>query len=144
MSRTGIETIDLASDRGRRAANRLAGERIAWMTTVAADGTPQASPIWYLWDGADALMYSLDSPRVWNLQDRPRVALHLDGNGLGGDIVVIEGTASIDTTTPSAAENEAYLAKYRAVMNDYGWTPEWFASRYSVPVRIEITKYRYW
>jgi len=29
-------------------------------------------------------------------------------------------------------------------MDGNGWTPEWFAERYCVPVRISVTKYRYW
>ena len=123
---------------------RLANDRVGWLTTVAADGTPQTSPIWFLWDKDIILIYSLDSPRAHNIANRPRVSLHLDGNGLGGDILVIEGTAAIDETTPSCDENPEYLAKYKPVMDGNGWTPEWFAERYSVPIRITATKYRYW
>ena len=62
----------------------------------------------------------------------------------GGDIVIVEGTARIETDAPSAADNPAYVEKYLPVMNDYGWTPEWFAGRYSVPIRIAPTRFRYW
>ena len=144
MSQAGTTHIDRSSDGGGRAAERLTNERIAWLTTVAADGTPQASPIWFLWDGDEFLLYSLDSPRIRNIARSPRVSLHLDGNGLGGDIVVVEGTARIDVDVPSAAENPAYLEKYGPVMSEHGWTPEWFAGRYRVPVRITPTGYRYW
>ncbi|MCJ7782275.1 MAG: TIGR03667 family PPOX class F420-dependent oxidoreductase, partial [Acidimicrobiia bacterium] len=115
-----------------------------WLTTVAADGTPQTSPIWFLWDGDEFLLYSLESARVRNLTSKARVSLNLDGNGMGGDIVVVEGTARLDETAPTAAENSAYLAKYEPVMDENGWTPEWFAGRYSVPIRITPTRYRYW
>jgi PPOX class probable F420-dependent enzyme len=144
MSRTGVPQIDTVSESGRHAAERLANERIGWLTTVAPDGTPQVSPIWFLWDGDELLVYSLESPRARNVADHPLVSLNLDGNGLGGDIVIIEGTAHIDRDAPSAAENPAYVAKYLPVMNDYGWTPEWFAGRYSVPIRITPTRFRYW
>jgi PPOX class probable F420-dependent enzyme len=144
MSQAGAATIDRASEGGSRAAERLETERIGWLTTVAEDGTPQTSPIWFLWDGDEILLYSLDSARIRNLETHERVSLNLDGNGMGGDIVVVEGTARIDRSVPSAAENTDYLEKYKPVMDDYGWTPDWFASRYSVPVRIEPTKYRYW
>ena len=87
------------------------------MTTVAADGTPQVSPIWYLWDGDEFLVYSLDSTRIRNLGGESRVSLNLDGNGRGGDIVIVEGTARIYTTAPSAAENATYLDKYKPVMD---------------------------
>lgn len=144
MSQTGTPRIDPDDVAGARAIERLSGERVGWLTTIAGDGTPQTSPIWFLWDGAAFLLYSLKSTRVRNLNERSRVSLHLDGNGMGGDIVVVEGNARVDNTLTSAAENAEYLAKYKPVMDDYGWTPEWFAGRYSVPIRIEPTKYRYW
>ncbi len=96
MTRTGVPEIDSTDEAGKRALRRLLDERIGWLTTVAADGTPQASPIWFLWDGDEILLYSLDSPRVRNLKSHPRVSLNLDGNGLGGDIVIAEGTAVFD------------------------------------------------
>lgn len=144
MSQAGSPRIDRNDESGEHAARRLESERIGWLTTVAADGTPQVSPIWFLWDGEEFLVYSRDSPRIKNLDGDSRVSLNLDGNGRGGDIVIVEGTARIDTATPSAAENSEYLAKYKPVVDDYGWTPEWFAGRYSVPIRIAPTKYRYW
>jgi PPOX class probable F420-dependent enzyme len=144
MSRNGVAQIDRGDEKGARAAERLETSRVLWMTTVNPDGTPQVSPVWYLWDGGVFLMYSLESSRVRNLATHGRVALNLDGNGMGGDIVVVEGTARIDRSAPSAADNDDYLAKYRPVMDARGWTPEWFAGRYSVPVVIAPTKYRYW
>lgn len=136
--------MDTDSESGRRATERLAKERIGWLTTVAPDGTPQTSPVWFLWDGDEILLYSLESPRARNIEDHPRVSLNLDGNGLGGDIVIVEGTARIDRDAPSAADNSAYLAKYLPVMDDRGWSPEWFAGRYCVPIRITPTRFRYW
>ncbi len=144
MSRSGVPRLDRSDPAAAHAAARLESARVAWMTTVAGDGTPQPSPVWFIRDGDEFLIYSLESTRVRNVAARPRVSVHLDGNGLGGDIVVVEGTARIDRDAPSAAHNEAYLAKYRPVMDEHGWTPEWFAGRYSVPIRIEATKYRFW
>ena len=144
MSRIDVTDIARNTGSGDRAAWRLETERIGWLATVAEDGTPETSPIWFLWDGQEILLYSLESLRTRNVAFRPRVSLNLDGNSLGGDIVVVEGTARIDEDTPSAAENPNYLAKYGPVMDDHGWTPEWFSSRYSVPIRIAPTRYRYW
>ena len=144
MTRKGIPQIDLASGAGAHAHERLTADRIGWLTTVATDGTPQTSPIWFLWDGSEILVYSLDSPRARNVAENDRVSLHLDGNGIGGDIVVVEGTARIDESTQNAAQNPEYVEKYKPVMDDYGWTPEWFAGRYSVPIRVTPTRFRYW
>jgi len=144
MSRTGVRSIDAASASGRRATERLANDRVGWLTTVAPDGTPQVSPIWFLWDGDEILVYSLESPRARNVAEHPRVSLNLDGNGLGGDIVIVEGTARIDESAPNAAQNPRYVEKYKPVMDGHGWTPEWFAGRYSVPIRVTPTRFRYW
>ena len=144
MSQSGTPRLEPDSAQADHVAERLRTERIGWLTTVAADGTPQVSPIWFLWDGEEFLIYSLDSPRIRNLDGERRVSLNLDGDGAGGDIVIVEGTARVDTTAPSAAENPEYLDKYKPVMDEYDWTPEWFAGRFSVPVRIAPTKYRYW
>ena len=144
MSRSGIAHIDRSSPRGAHAAERLETERIGWLTTVAPDGTPQSSPIWFLWDGYVFSIYSLESVRVRNITVQPRVSITLDGNGLGGDIVIVEGTATIDRSMPSAADNPRYLAKYQPVMDGYGWTPEYFAGEYPVPLTVAPTRYRYW
>lgn len=144
VSRSARPTIDRSDESGAHAAQRLESARVIWLTTVDRGGTPQTSPVWFLWEGDEFSIYSLDSPRVRNVNRHPEVSLNLDGNGMGGDIVVVEGQARIDHSAPSAAENVDYLAKYGPVMDDRGWSPEWFAGRYSVPIRITATKYRYW
>ena len=69
-------------------ATRLADATVIWLTTVSADGQPQTSPVWFLWQDDRFLVYSLaDSPRVRNLRANPRVSLNLDGDGRGGAIV---------------------------------------------------------
>lgn len=144
MSTTHPATIDEGNPKGAEVIERLRNDRIGWLTTVASNGTPQTSPIWFLWTENDILIYSLNSPRARNIVTHPRVSLHLDGNGLGGDIVVIEGTATIDESAPPCADNREYLAKYESVMEGNGWTPQWFGDKYHVPIRITATKYRYW
>lgn len=136
--------FDPAAPAGGRALARLADELVIWLVTVTVDGQPQPSPVWFWWTGDEFIVYSLEGARVRNLSTNPRVALHLDGNGEGGDIVIVEGIARVDPSLPSAAENGEYREKYREKRESYGWTPEWFASRYSVPLRIDPVKARYW
>jgi PPOX class probable F420-dependent enzyme len=90
-------------------------------------------------------MYSLpDTARVRNIKANSQVALNLDGNGQGGAIVTVEGTAHIDETAPAAADVPEYVAKYEAHMERNGWTPEVFSSQYSTPIRITFTRGRAW
>src|SRR5438045_8206452 len=100
---------------GERVARRLRDERIIWLTTVGADGTPQPNPVWFLWDGETDtfLIYSLpNAARVVNIRRNPRVSLNLDGNGRGGDIVVITGEAHLRPDEPPADQIPDYVEKY--------------------------------
>src|SRR5260370_772052 len=83
---------------GERVLRRLRDERLVWLTTVDAKGMPQPTPVWFLWDEATStiLIYSrADAKRLAHLQQDPRVALNFDGNGRGGDIIVITGQAQV-------------------------------------------------
>lgn len=131
--------IDTTTAYGQRVARRLEEETIAWLTTVSADGTPLPSPIWFLWDGTEALIYSKpDQPKLRNIARSPRVAFHFDGDGQGGNIVVFRGDARIDVTAPPADQVSAYLAKYRTPIDRIGMTPASFAREYSVAIRVVL------
>jgi PPOX class probable F420-dependent enzyme len=135
--------IDTTSEFGQRVARRLRDETVGWLTTVGPDGTPQPSPIWFLWDGETVLMYSRpDTPKLRNIERNPRVALNLDGDGRGGDIVILTGEARIDREAPAATDYPEYLEKYRQRFARNGMTPEWFAEAYSVPIRMTPTRLR--
>jgi PPOX class probable F420-dependent enzyme len=135
--------IDTSSEFGARAARRLREEQIYWLVTTGADGTPQPSPVWALWDGETFLLYSqADTPKLRNIAARPKVAVHLDGDGRGGDIVIVSGDARIEANAPPADRVEAYLAKYRDGIRRIGMTPESFARAYPVAVRITPRRLR--
>ncbi len=134
--------IDFSTDLGKRAQDRLEREIIAWLITVGGDGTPQPSPIWYLWDDDTVLIYSRpNTPKVRNVQRHPQVAFHLEGNNRGGDIIILTGEASVDDTPP-VDQNPAYLAKYANAIIGIGMTNESFAAAYSVPIRFRPTRLR--
>lgn len=124
---------------GERVARRLRDERLIWLTTVDAKGMPQPTPVWFLWDEATStmLIYSrADAKRLAHLQQNPRVALNFDGNGSGGDIIVITGEARISLDDPPADRLPVYVQKYRDFIARRYDTPENFASIYSVALHI--------
>ena len=137
-------TIDTTTPFGERAERRLHDERLAWLTTTSADGTPQPVPVWFLWDGADSfLIYSKPgTAKLRNIEERPRVSLHLDGNGQGGDIVVLSGVASLVPDAPGADAVPQYLEKYAPHMARLGYDPAGFAAKYSQAIRITLTRLR--
>lgn len=124
---------------GERVARRLRDERLMWLTTVDANGTPQPTPIWFLWDEATStfLIYSRsDAKRLEHIIRNPRVALNFDGNGSGGDIIVFTGEAEISSADPPADRLPAYTEKYRDFIARRYDTPGKFASIYSVALRV--------
>jgi|SRR5947208_5338585 len=135
--------LDTTTEFGARVERRLREERIGWLTTVGRDGAPQPSPIWFLWDGGTFLVYSQPKQlKLGNIERNPKVALHLDSDGLGGNIVVVTGEARIVRDVPPANEIPEYLDKYRSDIARIGMTPESFARAYSVAIRITPKKLR--
>ena len=93
--------FDGGSESDARALERLATDMIGWLTTVTPDGQPQTFPIWFLWEDGEVLIYSdRRAKRNVNIAGNPRVSLHLNDDGRGGDVVVVEGEARVDHTTP--------------------------------------------
>lgn len=124
---------------------RLRSEPVIWLTTVAPSGRPQSTPVWFLWDGAEFLIYgSKEGPKTRNIESNPRVGLHLDGDGAGGGIVIFEGMARIDRDGPPAGAVAGYVAKYRELIESYGWTLDGLARDYPHVIRVTPTRARIW
>jgi PPOX class probable F420-dependent enzyme len=122
---------------------RLDQEPVIWLTTVRKDGQPQTSVVWFLLEGTEILMYSKDGTiRNRNVVENPKVSLNLDGNGRGGAVVTMEGTARVDSDAPAPKDHAGYLEKYRGFIQSNGWTPEEFGRKYPVPIRIAIDRVR--
>ena len=133
-------------DYTERTRRRLRRDTVGWFTTVNPKGRPITLPVWFLWDGdSEILIYSLtNAARLRNIAANPNVSFHLDGDHHGSEVVVVEGTASVDADREAANENAAYLDRYRGYMNANGWTPQSFANKYSVAIRMSIDNVRAW
>jgi PPOX class probable F420-dependent enzyme len=132
--------IDESTEFGARVARHLREETVVWLTTVTPSGAPLPRPVGFLWDGGENVsVYSQPGARIRNIGRNPKVTLNFRGDANGGDIVVLSGTAEVDESGPSAAEDAAWVAKYAAEWEGFGMTAESFAQRFSVPVRIRIS-----
>lgn len=139
--------FDSDSEVDAHARARLRSDVIGWLTTVTADGQPQTFPIWFLWEegpdgrGGEILIYSdRRARRNHNIRANPRVSLHLDDDGRGNDVVIVEGEARIDESTPPVTANAAYLAKYGDMIVHALSSAEEMATVYNVPLRIRPTR----
>lgn len=133
--------IDESSEFGARVARHLHEETLVWLTTVTPSGAPLPRPVGFLWDGGEQVgVYSQPGARIRNISHNPKVTLNFRGDPNGSDIVVLSGIAEVDDSGPSAAQNTAWVAKYATEWARAGMTAESFAQRFSVPIRIRITR----
>jgi PPOX class probable F420-dependent enzyme len=139
-----MSVIDESTDFGALAARHLREDRVVWLTTVTPGGAPLPSPVWFWWDGEETVhIHSLpDAARVKNISRNGNVSLNFPGTSGGGDIVILSGEAALSPDAPGADADSAYAEKYAAAFERLGLTAEQFAGRYSMPVRIKLTKLR--
>jgi PPOX class probable F420-dependent enzyme len=137
--------IDVGTEKGARADERLRADEVAWLITVAADGTPVPTPVWFLWDGTSILVYSQrDKPKLRHIETNPHVAFALRTDELGDEITVVTGDAAVDPTIPSADALPDYVEKYGTLIERLGADPASFAAEYAVPIRVTPHKLRQW
>jgi PPOX class probable F420-dependent enzyme len=136
--------IDESTDFGQRVVQHLKDDEVVWLTTVTAGGQPVPNPVWFLWDGARSVrVYTLpDSLRIRTMQTNPKVSLNFRGTETGGDIVVLNGRATVKGTDEPPHGDAPYIEKYQRGLNSLKITPERFSEQYSVAVDIAITKVR--
>ena len=113
----GLLAIDQSTAFGARAARHLREDPVVWLTTVSPRGAPSPNPVWFLWDGASSVtVFSLpDAARVAHLAGNPRMALHFGGDGRGGDIVVLSGTAVARPDAPGATQETERIHKKKTM-----------------------------
>ncbi len=136
--------VDTSTEFGQRVQRRLTEERVIWLTTQGKDGTPQPSPVWFLWKGDNELViYSQrNKPKVRNIEARPSVALTLNSTSAGNNVVILHGEGRVDEPDSAASDYPAFVDKYAEGISGIGMTPQSFADEYSAPIRVRLTKVR--
>lgn len=74
------------------------------------------------------------------------MALHFNTADEKGeqDVIVIVGTAVIDSSVPSVYKVPAYVKKYKAGIADLGLSPDEMGGKYSVAIRVKPVSMRGW
>ena len=137
--------LDVTTEWGQHAEQRLRTNIIGWLTTVGSDGRPYTVPVWFLWDGNTVLIFSQpQKQKIRNLRNNARVTLALDDTKEGEDVVIVEGTAELLENPEISVMLPEYVQKYGAMMQDMGWTPASMAADYSRGIRVTPTKFKSW
>ena len=119
--------------------------QIGFLTAVNPKGQPQTTPVWFLRDGDDLIVYNQPtSPRLTSIAGNDRVAFTLRADRKAIGLLTIEGTAAVDTALVPADQSAGYLAKYDKQIERLGWAPAEFAAGYSVGIRIKVNRMRVW
>lgn len=114
----------------------LRDDQIVWLTTVTPSGRPAPRPVWFLWDGAAAIIYSLpDGAKLKHIAANGQVSLHFNCTPGGGDVVVISGRAEVVQGAPAPSAVSGMLDKYADTIRQMGYTQEWYDS-YNTAVRV--------
>jgi PPOX class probable F420-dependent enzyme len=76
--------LDLAQPHHAHIDRRLRTEPIFWFGSTRPDGSPHLVPVWFFWDSARVLVFSLpNTQKVINLRNNPPVTLALDAANQG-------------------------------------------------------------
>ena len=135
--------LNLNTKFGQNILWRLQTERIIWLTTISNKLIPQPRPVWFFWDEDSFLIYSKpDTMKLVHIKNHPKVSLHFDGDGLGGNIMVFTGYAEIDLKIPPAAAINEYATKYIMGCARIDMSVEEFSQAYSIPIRVRPTEMR--
>ena len=126
-----------------RLARLIREEKIAWLTTVRADGMPLPTPIWFWWDGEAFLIWSQpQAQKLRNIAQNPHVALNFNTDATGEVYAVFLGTAAIDPRPAPAEARQGFLRKYHDDIQMIGYTVEKMSAEFSVLIRVTPDRVR--
>jgi PPOX class probable F420-dependent enzyme len=137
------ERLDLTRRHHAHIDRRLRTEPIIWLGSSRPDGRPHLVPVWFLWDGATVLIFSLpDTQKVRNLRQNPAAVLALNAADQGYDIVLLEGCATFVDDQRVRGTMPAFVEKYAQVPRR--WAVDEWARKFSVPIQITPTRLVGW
>jgi PPOX class probable F420-dependent enzyme len=139
-------TIDTSTEFGAKVPQRLEEQKLAWLTTVAADGTPQPNPVWYIWDDGSVLIFSKpNQAKLNNIRRSGRVSLNLEATADEEQITIFTGHAEIINYGSVPQEMlDHYASRYAEGMVRIKMTREEYEAAYSVAIRFTPEKLRGW
>ena len=113
--------------------DRLAGDRVFWLTAVGSDGRPRVRPVDALYlDGVIYVGGSGETRWVHDVTANPAVSVHLDGVD---EVVLIEGDAEV-LTGLDAALAERLAAASNAKFPEYKMTATFYRRNGAIAIRV--------
>ena len=108
--------------------------RLAYIWT---DGTPRVVPIWFHWNGTEIVMATPPkAPKLKALAKNPKVAITIDDNTFPHKVLLIRGTARLDSVDGIVPEYGAAAERYFGPAMAKGWLAQ---LQTMVPSMVRIT-----
>jgi hypothetical protein len=110
--------------------------RLAYVWT---DGTPRVIPIWFHWNGQELVLATPPkAPKLKALSKNPKVALTIDDNDFPHKVLMVRGTARLETVTGIVPEYAMAAERYFGSQQGKAWIEQMGGMIQSM-VRITIT-----
>jgi hypothetical protein len=106
---------------------------------VWTDGTPRVIPIWFHWNGAEFVIATPPrAPKLKALAKNPKVSLTIDDNSFPHKVLLVRGTARMNTVDGVVPEYALAAERYFGREQGQAWVQQLGAMVPSM-VRIAIT-----
>ena len=110
--------------------------RLAYVWT---DGTPRVIPIWFHWNGRELVMGTPPkAPKLKALAKNPKVSLTIDNNEFPHKVLLVRGTARLETVDGIVPEYAAAADRYFEPEQARAWLAQ-LRTLVSSMVRVTIT-----
>jgi pyridoxamine 5'-phosphate oxidase-like protein len=96
--------------------------RIAY---IATDGTPRVVPIWFHWTGQEFVLGTPPkAPKLKALAKNPKVALTIDDDNFPHKVLLVRGSAQLQTVSGIVPEYAAAAERYFGTQQGKAWVQQ--------------------
>jgi PPOX class probable F420-dependent enzyme len=111
----------------------------ARLAYIAPDGTPRVVPIWFHWTGQEFVFGTPSkAPKLKALAKNPKVALTIDDNNFPHKVLLVRGSAKVETVAGVVPEYAAAAERYFGTQQGKAWVQQ-LSSKGPQMARIAIT-----
>jgi hypothetical protein len=111
----------------------------ARLAYIGTDGTPRVVPIWFHWNEREFVLGTpANAPKLKALAKNPKVALTIDEDTFPHKVLLVRGTAQLETVKGVVPEYALAAERYFGPEQAKGWLTQ-VSSMFSEMARISIT-----
>lgn len=123
----------------------IRASRVAWLSTIDADGTPAIVPTWFWFDGEVFWLFAKPGQRkVRNVRRSAKVTLAVGDPDDDFAVQLVEGSAHTVPASTASVLPEEMKAAYAEWLERLGLDWETYAATYRQPIVVRPTRYLPW